>query len=97
MLPVRLVAEPDDVIATSAPHLVWLHAERKAVMPPLEPDVEEAQRLLDTVPVDYALVDELHFVDLSRRYAKPVLVGHPDLWELVHTDPRGVEIYRRRR
>src|SRR6185503_2105252 len=76
--------EPSAVVASSSPHLVWLHTGRKAVMPPFEPDTQAAQRLLDSVPVDYVVVDTLRFVDISQRYARPTIEGHPELWEPVY-------------
>jgi hypothetical protein len=85
------------VIASSSPHLVWLHTGRKAVMPPFEPDRQEAQRLLDSVPVEYVVVDTLRFVDISQRYARPAIESHPELWESVYRDPNGaLSIYRRK-
>lgn len=90
--------EPDALVATSCPHLVWLHAGRKAVLPPFEADPAQELRLLDAVPVDYAVVDDLRFLDVTRRYAEPALASRPDLWEVVHQDPAGgLTIYRRRR
>lgn len=88
---------PEDVVATSAPHLVYLHTGRKAVMPPLEVDVERAQELLDSVPARWLVVDELRFVDISRRYARPVIRAHPELWEEAWRAADGwLAIYRRR-
>jgi hypothetical protein len=89
---------PDARVATTCPHLVWLHAERQAVLPPFEADPAEELRLLDAVPVDYAVVDDLRFLDVTRRYAEPALASRPDLWEPVRLDPAGgLTIYRRRR
>jgi hypothetical protein len=87
-------AGPDAVVATSAPHTAFLRTGRKAVMPPMEADPAEAQRLLDSVPVDYLMIDELGFIELSRRYGEPVVHAHPAAWELVYD--RGVRIYQRR-
>ena len=87
---------PSDArVATSCPLLVWLHAGRKAVMPPLEADAEAAGRLLDAVPVDYLLIDALAFVDMSRRYALPVVEADPAGWEEVFRSGEDVLIYRR--
>ncbi len=57
-------AEPDAVVATSSPHWVYLKTGLKAVMPPYEKDRAAAQGLLDSVPVRYALVDDLGFLPL---------------------------------
>jgi hypothetical protein len=88
--------DPRAVVASSSPHLVWLHSGRKAIMPPFEHDVEEARRLLDAVPVDYVVVDGLRFVDVSQRYAGPVMAAHPEEWEPVYRQPDGpLVVYRR--
>jgi hypothetical protein len=91
-------AEESAVIATAAPHETWLRTGRKAVMPPFEPDAHEAQRLLETVPASYLILDTFTFVDISRRYARPVIERHPERWERVYSDPDGlVEVFRARR
>jgi hypothetical protein len=90
-------SDPSAIVASSCPHLVWLHAGRKSVMPPFEPSVDEAQRLLDTVPVDFVIVDDMRFVDVSRRYAEPVMTAHPETWEPVYHASLGqLTIYKRR-
>jgi len=90
----RQHAVGEGVVATSAPHRIYLSTGLKAVLPPLEADTALAQRLLDSVPVHYVIVDDLAFTDLSRRYAGPVVESRPDLWELVYAE--GTRIYRRR-
>lgn len=91
----RAHAEPDAVIATSCPQLAFLRTGHKAVMPPMEADPARAQALLDSVPARYLVVDRLEFVDVSRRYAAPVVAEFPPSWELVHQS-EGVRVYRRR-
>lgn len=87
---------PGDVIATSCPHWTWLRTGRKAVMPPFEPDPATAERLLDTVPVTWVIVDELEFTDVSRRYAARVVEARPESWRKVYTSRSGeVRVYRR--
>lgn len=84
-------------IASTSPHLVWLHASRASVMPPYVDDPAEAQRLLDTVPIDFILLDPLRFIDVHARYVEPVVRGRPTDWELAHTTADGlVTIWRRR-
>lgn len=91
-------AERDAVLATSAPHFAHLVTGLQAVIPPLEADPNEAQRLLDSVPVDYVIVDQLVFVDMSRRYAEPVVRARPDQWEPVYrAQNETLTIWRRRR
>jgi hypothetical protein len=50
-------AEPSDVIAATDPQWVYLRTGRKAVLPPFEPNGKTAQRLIDTVPVKYLIVE----------------------------------------
>lgn len=91
-------ANPGEVVATSAPHWAYLKTGLQAVMPPFEPDRREAQRLMDSVPVSYLVVDGLGFVDISRRYAAPVVEAFPAGWELVYGSTEdSSRIYRRSR
>jgi hypothetical protein len=86
--------DPAAIVATADPHMAFQRTGRKAVLPPMEADVDEAQRLLDTVPVAYLVIDEGQTLDIARRYCEPVVRAHPERWELVHD--RGARIYRRR-
>ncbi len=43
-------ASPDAIVATSAPHFFYLCTGVRAVLPPMEPDPERAERLLNDVP-----------------------------------------------
>jgi hypothetical protein len=79
----------DAVVATSTPHRLWLASGLAAVMPPFEADPSEAQRLLDTVPVEYLVIDDLDFLDVTRRYAEPVVAAFPERWRLVYRTPVG--------
>ena len=91
-------APRDAVIATATPHWVYLSIGRRAVFPPFTAAVDEAERLLESVPVDYLIIDEIALIDFTRRYALPVVRAFPDRWTLVHeTTPRGSSIYRRAR
>jgi hypothetical protein len=92
----RRQAYPGDVIATSMPHLAYLRTGLKAVLPPMVVDREEAQHLLDSVPVRYVVVDNWDYPDISRRYAAPVVEKHPDLWKCIYIAPGGqAQIYER--
>jgi hypothetical protein len=88
--------EPGAVVASSTPQWVYLRTGLRSVMPPYESAAESAQRLLDGVPVTYLLVDNLSFLDVSRRYTRPVLDAYPDRWRLVYTGGAdGPRIYQR--
>jgi hypothetical protein len=89
-------ARPGEVVATSAPERVYLYTGLKAVMPPLEVDPAQAQRLLDAVPVTYVIVDDLGFADVTRRYTGPTIRRHPGLWQPVYQVPgSNTHVYRR--
>ena len=89
--------EPDQaIIATSTPHLAYLRTGMRAVMPPYEADSAKAAELLAGVPVTYLVVDQLSFLDVSRRYAAPVARAAAAEWSLVYaTSDSGPRIYRR--
>jgi hypothetical protein len=90
------VAKPAEIVATSTPHWAYLKIGLRAVMPPFEPDVHVAQRLIDSVPVTYLIIDNLKFVDISRRYAAPMVKAFPERWALIYSTPdSGSKIYRR--
>jgi len=78
-------ANPAAVVASSMPHWVYLRTGVKSVMPPFESDPHEAQRLLDSVPVEYLIVDEGLALD-TRKYTSPVTAAFPDRWRQVYTD-----------
>jgi hypothetical protein len=89
-------APPGGVVATSTPHLVYLRTGLPAVMPPYESDPAKAASLLDQVPVDYVVVDQLSFLDVGRRYAGPVVERAGDRWPLLYAaNDSGPRIYRR--
>jgi hypothetical protein len=89
-------ARPGEVVATAAPERVYLYTGLKAVMPPLEVDPAQAQRLLDAVPVTYVIVDELGFVDVTRRYTGPTIRRYPGRWKLLYQVPgSNTCVYRR--
>jgi hypothetical protein len=78
-------ARSDAIVATTAPHFFYLRTGHCAVLPPMETNPERAQQLLERVPVSYVVVDQLEFLDLTRRYARPAIKNHPTSWELVYS------------
>ncbi|HUR93163.1 MAG TPA: hypothetical protein VMY76_01175 [Gemmatimonadales bacterium] len=84
---IRRHAAPDDVVATSVPHLAYLRTGKRSVLPPLVPDAAAAARLLDGVPASYLVLDELGVPGISERYAEAVVARHPDDWKLVYATP----------
>jgi hypothetical protein len=84
------------VIATATPHLAYLRTGLPAIMPPYESDAARAAALLDAVPVRYLVVDQLSFLDVSRRYAAPVATASTADWPLIYAqNDSGPRIYRR--
>jgi hypothetical protein len=87
-----------EVVAVQEPHWAYLKTGLKAVLPPMETDPAKAQVFLDSVPVDYLVLDETKILDVIPRYAKPVIHAFPACWELVFTSPGSqTQIYRRLR
>jgi hypothetical protein len=74
----------DAIVATASPHLCYLLTGRHAVLPPMDSDPVHARQLLEAVPVSYVIVDELEFIDISRRYAFPAVGGDTAGWRVVH-------------
>ncbi len=88
-------AARDDVVATSTPQRLHLTSGLRAVFPPFEPDPASAERLLRAVPVTWVVLDDLEFLDVSRRYAEPAVATSAG-WRLVYGDPEsGARIFRR--
>jgi hypothetical protein len=84
------------IVATSTPHLAYLRTGMRAVMPPYEIDARKAAEQLAGVPVTYLVVDQLSFLDVSRRYAAPVPRAAAAEWPLVYAaNDSGPRIYRR--
>ncbi len=95
---VRRHAAPNDVVATSVPHLAYLRTGRRAVLPPLEPDPDRAADYLDAVPATFLVLDELGLPGISERYAAPVVARRPAAWRLVYQTPgTGARVYERAR
>lgn len=86
-------AAPGAVVATAAPHLLYLETGLPAVFPPMEVEPEVARRLLDGVPVSYVIVDQLPFLDVTRHFALPAVEGEPG-WRLVFEVDR-TRVYER--
>jgi hypothetical protein len=94
---VRRRAGPEDVIATTVPQTAYLRTGLRTVMPPLEVDREKALGLLDSVPVKYAVLDELEYPGISPRYAAPAVESAPDRWVRVYVAPEGgARVYERK-
>ncbi|MBA3318016.1 MAG: hypothetical protein H0T50_08005 [Gemmatimonadales bacterium] len=92
-------ATPGEIIATSTPHWAYLKTQLKTVQPPWEHDPRTAQRLLDAVPADYLIIDNLLAYELgevARRYSIPVVQAFPERWKLIYAvADSGSRIYRR--
>jgi hypothetical protein len=89
-------ADPGDVVATGAPHWTYLKTGLKAVIPPPETDPDKGQELLEAAGVRYVIVDEMEFLDVTRKYTAPTIRAHPRRWREVYRPPGGdTRVYRR--
>ena len=95
---IRDSAEADAVVVTTVPHWTYLKTGRRAVQPPRADDPTETQRLLDTIPASYAIVDSFQFSGggLSRKFTRPAIENHPELWRRVFQAPNEwVSVFKR--
>jgi len=91
---VRGHATPMSIVASWAPHWIYLRTGLKTVMPPFEHDVANAERLLEDVPVDFLIVGK--DVVGSERYTVPVVTSFRDRWQTVYATSTGSwTVYRR--
>jgi hypothetical protein len=86
---VRRRAQPGDVVASSMPHWAYLRTGVKSILPPMEANPAQAQRLLDEVPVRFVVLDELQYPRISQRYAAPAVEGHPEAWRRIYRSRDG--------
>ena len=84
------------IVASSTPQWVYLRTGLKAVLPPMESDMAQVQTLLDTVPVDYLIVESLEHSKEMQRFLKGVVHAFPDRWELAFRAPQGEALVYRR-
>lgn len=82
---VRESATGREVVASSNPQLVYLRSGLKSVLPPLEVDPVKSQRLLDSVPVRYLILEDGPF----HSYVKRVVTERPDDWRKVKSGGEG--------
>ena len=87
-------APAGSVVATTSPHLLHLWTGLKAVFPPFEIDPVTASEQLAAVPVRFVIIDELKFLEVSRRYARPAMERFPGTWKSVYSED-GTHIYER--
>jgi hypothetical protein len=80
------------------PHWVYLRTGLKTVMPPFEPDPTRVDALLDSVSVNYAVLDGTLYGKPAdtTQYVAPTVRNAPERWERVYFGEQGgCEIYRR--
>jgi hypothetical protein len=85
----RVNAPKDAIIASGAPQWVYLKTGHKSVMTPMVIDPAEAQRLLDGVPVTYAIDDQVDIGSITSRYLRPILQRDGQRWQVVYVAPDG--------
>jgi hypothetical protein len=79
-------AKRNEIVAVSMPQWVYLRTGLKAVMSPFEANPGVAQRLLDSVPVKYLILDEGLAID-TKKYMSQVVEQFPELWARVYSAP----------
>ena len=82
------------IVATSAPHWLYLRTGLRAVLPPMNSDPVHARLLLEKVPVSYVIIESWEFLDMSRRYAQPAMESDGSDWRLAKAIGR-TKIYQR--
>jgi hypothetical protein len=93
-----LVAHADRraIVAVSMPQWVYLKTGLKTVMPPLDSDPQKAQRLIDTVPATYVILDKLAMESYFNKRFSGLVLNSPGKWRLVCASPRGnFDIFQR--
>ena len=91
-------ASPEVVVASGCPYLIYLMLHSKSVMPPIESNLDTAERLLDDVPITFLIVDDLHFSSANSKYLGPLVTEYGDRWKNVFAVPgTATTIYQRTR
>ena len=86
----------DAVLCVSMPQWIYLNSGLKSVMPPLGRDPVEVQRLSDTVPISYVIIERLLMDDNFNVYFPKLIQRSPDKWKQVYTSRDGtIQIYAR--
>ena len=82
------------IVATSAPHWLYLRTGLRAVLPPMDSDPVQARLLLEKVPVSFVIIESWEFLDMSRRYAQPAMESDGSDWRVVKAIGR-TKVYQR--
>jgi hypothetical protein len=87
-------SDSGDVVVTSSPQWLFIRIGRKAVMPPFEDDPALTQKLIDSVPAKYVVVDDIF--TWGRRYLQPMVERFPERWKRVYGGDTGsTTVYER--
>ena len=76
----------DSRLITTAPHWIYLRTGLQTVQPPYVNDAVAVQRLVESVPADYAIVGA-EPKDVTCRYLMPAVRNYPDRWQVVYRGP----------
>ena len=97
----RVRADRADVIAATDPQWAYLRTGLKSVLPPFELSGTKAQRLVDTVPVKYLIVEtrpQSLGLGAYHRYTAALLRENPASWTLLWRSSAGnIEVHQRTR
>jgi hypothetical protein len=84
---------PSDVVASAMPHWAWLRTGRKAVMVPFGSDSQTLEHLLDSVPVNYALLCNIEPLGVTDGVARAV--ERSPGWRLAYSPGDNCRVYER--
>lgn len=84
------------IIAISMPQWAYLKTGLLTVMPPLEADPYEQQRLIDSVPVTYLVLDRMVMGAQFNEKLPAMVEAFPHKWSLVYSSQSGdTQVYKR--
>ncbi|MFL6416982.1 MAG: hypothetical protein ACJ74Y_15065 [Bryobacteraceae bacterium] len=78
-------ADRRSVIAVTMPQWVYIRSGFKAIIPPLNTNADKVQKLVDTVPVSFVIVEDLLMSDNFNTYFPKVVESSPDRWKLIYS------------
>jgi hypothetical protein len=83
----------DEIAAVSMPHWAYIETGFKSVMTPFQSDPATVQRLLESVPVSFLIIET---TGSYNTHLPEVIEKFPNKWERVYSSiPGGAEVYRR--
>ncbi len=89
-------ANRNAIVAISMPQWAYLKTGLRTVMPPLEADAGAQQRLIDSVPVTYLVLDRMVMGGGFNEKFPAMVQAFPQKWSLVYSSQNGdTRVYKR--